>query len=143
MPGGVKLTTQIKIIEEAILEDAPRAFNLSPDNPGLFVELEKIVRRKIQTLLIAPVKTHGIVIGLVILINKQIGDFNLNDLNLLSALGQLMAGAVENAQLFKQIHAYSDRLERTVLARTERLQAIKQISQVLAGDWTWMSYWMW
>ncbi len=129
---GVKLNTNIKFIEEVILEDAPCAFNLSPDNPDQFIELEKIIHRKIHTLLMSPVKTHGIIIGMVILINKQIGDFNISDLNLLSALSQLMAGAVENAQLFKQIHAYSDRLERTVLARTERLQAIKQISQVVS-----------
>lgn len=129
---GVKLNDNIKFIEEVILEDTPGAFNLSPDNPDAFAELEKIVHRKIHSLLIAPVKTHGIIIGLVILINKQFGDFNSSDLNLLSALSQLMAGAVENAQLFKQIHAYSDRLERTVLARTERLQAIKQISQVVS-----------
>jgi signal transduction histidine kinase len=129
---GVRLDINVKLIEQVILAGAPQLFKLSPENPNLFAELEKIIQRKIYTLLIAPVKTRGIIIGLVILINKQTGDFNTNDLNLLSALSQLMAGAVENAQLFKQLHAYSDRLERTVLARTERLQAIKKISQVVS-----------
>ncbi len=129
---GVRLDTNISLIEQVILAGTPQLFKLSPENPDPFAELEKIIQRKIHTLLIAPVKTRGIIIGLVILINKQTGDFNTNDLNLLSALSQLMAGAVENAQLFKQIHAYSDRLERTILARTERLQAIKKISQVVS-----------
>jgi GAF domain-containing protein len=128
----VKLDMGLKLIEQAILEGAPCLFKLSPDNPDLFAEFDKIFNRKIYTMLVAPLQTRGIIIGLVILINKQTGDFNNNDLNLLSALSQLMAGAVENAQLFNQIHAYSDRLERTVQARTERLQAIKKISQVVS-----------
>ncbi len=130
--AGVKLDIHLKLFEQAILEGAPCLFKLSPDNPDLFAELDQMLKRKIYTLLVAPLKTRGIIIGLVILINKQTGDFNTNDLNLLSALSQLMAGAVENAQLFNQIHAYSDKLERTVQARTERLQAIKKISQVVS-----------
>jgi signal transduction histidine kinase len=130
----VKIDISLKLIEQAILEGAPCLFKLSRENPDLFAEFDKIFNRKIYTMLVAPLKTRGIIIGLVMLINKQTGDFNNNDLNLLSALSQLMAGAVENAQLFNQIHAYSDRLERTVQARTERLQAIKKISQVVSRD---------
>jgi GAF domain-containing protein/CheY-like chemotaxis protein len=129
---GVKLDTRIKLIEQVILAGVPYLFKLSPGQPDLFVELEGIIKRKIQTLLIAPLRTRGIIIGLVMLINKQTGDFNNNDLSLLSALSQLMAGAVENAQLFNQIHAYSDKLERTIQARTERLQAIRKLSQVVS-----------
>ncbi|MBE7556485.1 MAG: GAF domain-containing protein [Anaerolineales bacterium] len=129
---ATKLSIHLKLFEQAILEGVPCLFKLTPENPHLFAGLDQILHRKIQTMLVAPLKTRGIIIGLVILINKQTGDFGTNDLNLLSALSQLMAGAVENAQLFKQIHTYSDRLERTVQARTERLQAIKKISQVVS-----------
>lgn len=129
---ATKLSIHLKLFEQAILEGVPCLFKLTPENPRLFAELDQILHRKIQTMLVAPLKTRGIIIGLVILINKQTGDFGTNDLNLLSALSQLMAGAVENAQLFKQIHTYSDKLERTVQARTERLQAIKKISQVVS-----------
>lgn len=127
-----KLSIQLKLFEQPILEGTPCLFKLTSENADLFAELDQILHRKIQTMLVAPLKTHGIIIGLVILINKQTGDFGTNDLHLLGALSQLMAGAVENAQLFNQIHAYSDRLERTVQARTERLQAIKKISQVVS-----------
>jgi GAF domain-containing protein/CheY-like chemotaxis protein/two-component sensor histidine kinase len=130
--GAAKLSIHLKLFEQAILEGVPCLFKLTPENPHLFAELDQILSRKIQTMLVAPLKTRGIIIGLVILINKQTGDFGTNDLNLLGALSQLMAGAVENAQLFRQIHAYSDKLERTVQARTERLQAIKKISQVVS-----------
>jgi signal transduction histidine kinase/CheY-like chemotaxis protein len=127
--AGVKLNIHLKLFERAILEGMPCLFKLTAENPDQFAELDHLLKRKIFTLLVAPLQTLGIIIGLVILINKQTGDFNTNDLNLLSALSQLMAGAVENAQLFNQIRAYSDKLERTVQARTERLQAIKKISQ--------------
>jgi GAF domain-containing protein len=129
---GVKLDTGIKLIEQVILAGTPCLFKRSSTEADLFTELEAVIKRNIQTLLIAPLRTRGIIIGLVLLINKQSGDFNSNDLNLLTALSQLMAGAVENAQLFNQIHAYSDKLERAVQARTERLQAIKKLSQVVS-----------
>ncbi|NJN93168.1 MAG: GAF domain-containing protein [Anaerolineales bacterium] len=129
---GLKLDIRLKVFEQAILEGVPRLFKLTPEQPDLFTELDQLLHRQISTMLVAPLKTRGIIIGLVTLINKQTGDFNTNDLNLLNALSQLMAGAVENAQLFNQIHAYSDKLERTVHARTERLQAIKKISQVVS-----------
>ncbi|MCK6627251.1 MAG: GAF domain-containing protein [Anaerolineae bacterium] len=129
---GLKLDIRLKVFEQAIFEGVPRLFKLTPEQPNLFTELDHLLNRQINTMLVAPLKTRGIIIGLVTLINKQIGDFNANDLHLLNALSQLMAGAVENAQLFNQIHAYSDKLERTVYARTERLQAIKKISQVVS-----------
>lgn len=129
---GLKLDIHLKVFEQAILEGVPRLFKLTSEQPDLFAELDQLLHRQISTMLVAPLKTRGIIIGLVTLINKQTGDFNTNDLNLLNALSQLMAGAVENAQLFNQIHAYSDKLERTVHARTERLQAIKKISQVVS-----------
>jgi GAF domain-containing protein/anti-sigma regulatory factor (Ser/Thr protein kinase) len=129
---GAKLDSDDWLIKRVILEDAPLLFKRSPHWPNQFAGLEQVIQRPVETLLLAPLKTRGIIIGLVILINKQNGEFNPNDLNLLSALSQLMAGAVENAQLFKQIRAYSTKLERTVQARTARLQAIKKISQVVS-----------
>lgn len=132
MLPAAQLNLDVDPVEQVILKGLPQLFKFSSDNPGRFLELEYSVQHKINTMLIAPLKTRGIIIGLIILINKQAGDFNNNDLNLLGALSQLLAGAVENAQLFNQIHAYSDKLERTVQARTERLQAIKKISQVVS-----------
>ncbi len=129
---GLKLEANSWLISQIILEGAPSLFKRSPQWPDQFAGLEQMIHRQIETMLIAPLKTRGIIIGLVILINKQSGDFNNNDLNLLIALSQLLAGAVENAQLFSQIQAYSDKLERTVQARTARLQAIKKISQVVS-----------
>lgn len=129
---AAQLNLDVDPVEQVILSGTPQLFKASPDTPNRFLELEYSIQRKINTMLIAPLKTRGIIIGLIILINKQTGDFNNNDLNLLGALSQLLAGAVENAQLFNQIHAYSDKLERTVQARTERLQAIKKISQVVS-----------
>ncbi|MFN8453513.1 MAG: GAF domain-containing protein [Anaerolineae bacterium] len=132
MLPATQLHLNVDPLEQIILSGMPQLFKFSAENPGRFLELEYSVQHKIDTMLIAPLKTHGIIIGLIILINKQAGDFNNNDLNLLGALSQLLAGAVENAQLFNQIQAYSDKLERTVQARTERLQAIKKISQVVS-----------
>lgn len=129
----IKLSPAMDLINQVILEGEPSRFKCTTRTPSpQFARLSKAFNRNIDSLLIAPLKTRRIIIGLVILTNKQVGDFDDNDLNLLSALSQLMVGAVENAQLFKQIHAYSDKLEGIVLARTLRLQAIKKISQVVS-----------
>ena len=127
-----RVDIDLMLIGRIILSGEPCLFKLSPDEPDLFTDLSQILKKEIRAMLVAPLKTRGIIIGLVILINKQAGEFNTNDLNLLNALSQLMVGEVENAQLFSQVQAYSDKLERTVIARTQRLQAIKQISQVVS-----------
>lgn len=132
VPVETKLSPGANLIDQVILEGEPGLFKRTTENSDLFNDLSRALNKNIDNLLIAPLKTRRIIIGLVILVNKQVGDFDANDLDLLSALSQLMVGAVENAQLFKQIHAYSDKLEGIVVARTQRLQAIKKISQVVS-----------
>jgi GAF domain-containing protein len=58
--------------------------------------------------------------------------FGDQDLWTLSSLASQAATVIENAQLYRQVQAYSNKLERTVVARTQRLQAIKKISQVVS-----------
>lgn len=60
---------------------------------------------------------------------NRLGD---QDLWTLSSLANHAATAIENARLYHNIDAYSEMLERTVVARTQRLQAIKRISQVVS-----------
>ncbi len=55
--------------------------------------------------------------------------FNDQDLWTLSSLGTHTATVIENARLYHHIDSYSARLQRTVFARNQRLQAIKKISR--------------
>jgi signal transduction histidine kinase len=67
----------------------------------------------------------------------SIGSDNLNglgeqDLWTLSSLASHAATVIENARLYHNIDSYSEKLERTVAARTQRLQAVKGISHVVS-----------
>ncbi|MBN1994117.1 MAG: GAF domain-containing protein [Anaerolineae bacterium] len=72
-------------------------------------------------------------VGAVINVDRSYPNgFDDHDLWTLSSLASQAATAIENARLYRQVQAYSDKLERTVVARTQRLQAIKKISQVVS-----------
>ncbi len=130
--SAVRLSPYLSLLEHVIVTGEPCPFKRTTDQPDLFDDLSRSLGTEISTMLVAPLKTRRIIIGLVVVVNKHGGDFDSNDLNLLNALSQLMVGAVENAQLFKQIYTYSDQLERIIVARTQRLQAIRKMSQVVS-----------
>jgi len=58
--------------------------------------------------------------------------FKDQDLWTLSSVATQTATVIENARLYHHVDTYSAMLEKIVLARTQRLQAIKQISQVIS-----------
>jgi signal transduction histidine kinase len=60
---------------------------------------------------------------------NSLGD---QDLWTLSSLANQAATVIENARLYREVRGYSAKLERAVVARTQRLQAIKKISQVVS-----------
>ncbi len=62
----------------------------------------------------------------------SVDGFSDQDLWTLSSLTSQAAKIVESAQLYQEVQIYSSRLERTVIARTRRLQAIKKISQMVS-----------
>ena len=65
-------------------------------------------KKKEQNLLMYPLKVKKTILGYMILCNKEsrsgVISFNENDLNLLSALGNQAAVALDNARLFKDIN---------------------------------------
>jgi signal transduction histidine kinase/CheY-like chemotaxis protein len=62
----------------------------------------------------------------------EVNGFTDQDLWTLSSLVSQAATVIENARLYHGIDAYSNKLERIVDARTQRLQAIRKISQVVS-----------
>jgi sigma-B regulation protein RsbU (phosphoserine phosphatase) len=63
---------------------------------------------------------------------NYLNGFNDQDLWTLNSLANHAATTIRNAWLYRSLDAYSDRLERTIIARTQRLQAIKKMSQVVS-----------
>jgi len=96
----------------------------SETDPGYLADQE------MQSGLVIPVFVDNIVEAVISVYSRSgLGD---QDLWTLSSLASQAATVIENAQLYQNIDAYSARLERTVVARTQRLQAIKKVSRVVS-----------
>ncbi|MBN1218555.1 MAG: GAF domain-containing protein [Anaerolineae bacterium] len=87
---------------------------------------------EIRSAFVAPIIIDNQV-GAVINVDRSVPHgFGDEDLWTLSSLASQATTVIENARLYRQVQAYSNKLERTVTARTQRLQAIKHLSQVVS-----------
>jgi GAF domain-containing protein/CheY-like chemotaxis protein len=87
---------------------------------------------QVRSQLIVPIFV-GNQVGIVLNVERSYPNgFGDHDLWTLSSLANQAATVIENAQLYRKVQAYSDKLERTVVARTQRLQAIKKISHIVS-----------
>ncbi len=86
----------------------------------------------VQSTAIIPVFVGNRIEAIINIESSTINRFKDQDLWTLSSLASQAATVIENARLYHDVDAYSDKLERIVAARTQRLQAIKKISQVVS-----------
>jgi signal transduction histidine kinase len=101
--------------------------------PEFLGEIDDYVNAVTKSLMVAPLKTKRGVLGALIVTNKQSGEFNKNNLNLLTSLSQLASGAIENARLFRQVQKYSQDLEEAVSARTVHLTAVNETGRAISS----------
>lgn len=85
-----------------------------------------------QSLLIVPLVVGTQVEAVICAARRAANGFTDHDLWTLSSLGSQAAIAVKNAWLYRGLDTYSDTLERAIAARTQRLHAIKRISQIVS-----------
>ena len=86
----------------------------------------------VRAVLIMPIFVNSRVEVVINIDSQTPKAFNDHDLWTMSSLAAHTAAIIENARLYHHVDAYSDKLQRTVVARTQRLQAIKNISQVIS-----------
>ncbi len=86
----------------------------------------------VQSELVIPIFVGSQIEAVINIDSSHVNGFRDQDLWTLSSLSSQAATVIENARLYHAIDAYSDKLERIVAARTQRLQAIKKISQVVS-----------
>jgi Adenylate cyclase, family 3 (some proteins contain HAMP domain) len=100
----MKITSTFKKVQSfKDMNETGQGYIFSPE------ELNPIQKKiKEQNLLMYPLKVKKTILGYMILCNKEsrsgVISFNENDLNLLSALGNQAAVALDNARLFKDIN---------------------------------------
>ncbi|MEW5956236.1 MAG: GAF domain-containing protein [Chloroflexota bacterium] len=86
----------------------------------------------VRSVLIVPIYVGTQIEALICVGQQSPNGFSDQDLWTVSSLGSQAGIAVKNAWLYRGLDTYSDKLEKTIAARTQRLQAIKKISQVVS-----------
>jgi signal transduction histidine kinase/CheY-like chemotaxis protein len=89
-----------------------------PDSPFL----EIIQKAGIRSAVVVPLKTREVVIGVLYVHSPAPDKFREEDQQLLSALADQAAIAIENARLYQQVRQHAAELEAKVEARTQELQ---------------------
>jgi signal transduction histidine kinase/CheY-like chemotaxis protein len=84
--------------------------------------LDAIKRVGVRSVVAVPLKARGQVIGVLIVTSRVPHKFREEDQQLLSALADHAAIAIENAKLYEQVRQYAEALEAKVEDRTRELQ---------------------
>ncbi len=108
--GRVVMTAQPIITNDYVREYG--------DSPFLGVVQEAGVRSSVAV----PLKQQGAVLGVLLVQSRAPGQFGEEDRQLLSALADQAAIAIENARLYEQVRRHAEELEAKVEARTRELQ---------------------
>ena len=93
-----------------------------PDSPFL----EIIQDAGLRSAVAVPLKARAVVIGVLYLHSRTPGKFHEEDRQLLSALADQAAIALENAKLYEQVRQYAEELESKVAVRTRELQEVNR-----------------
>jgi signal transduction histidine kinase len=96
------------------------------DDPQAYPErplLEDVQGVGVRAAVAAPLRAHGVVSGVLLVTSRSPHQFHPEDSQLLSALADHAATAIENATLYEAVRRHAEDLEAQVAARTRELQA--------------------
>jgi signal transduction histidine kinase/DNA-binding response OmpR family regulator len=110
--GGHVVTTGMPVL----VGDYPAEYADSPF-------LKMVQEAGLRSWLGVPLKAHNMVIGVLYAISRTPYKFREEDQQLLSALGDQAAIAIDNARLYEQVRQHATELEAKVEERTRELQA--------------------
>ena len=91
--------------ERVIISDAA-------SDERFFSGVDEQIRFQTRSLLAVPLQVRGSIIGVLEMVNKIVGPFTEDDLNLTEALAASVAIAIDNARLISELRQYTVELER-------------------------------
>ncbi|MFL7790616.1 MAG: CHASE4 domain-containing protein, partial [Anaerolineae bacterium] len=91
--------------ERAIISDAA-------SDDRFFSGVDEQTRFETHSLLAVPLQVRGSIIGVLEMVNKVVGPFTEDDLNLTEALAASVAIAIDNSRLISELRQYTVNLER-------------------------------
>ncbi|RPI22614.1 MAG: GAF domain-containing protein, partial [Chloroflexota bacterium] len=118
MMRGLVVPVDNSIAGWIVTNKEPIIVSNTADDPRHFGEVSKATNFDTTSILGVPLITKDKVVGVLEAINKQNGQFNEEDLDVMTALGAQVAVAIENARLFQQSDLISELVHelRTPLA---------------------------
>jgi len=105
---GLVVPVENSIAGWVLLHCQPLMIADTRQDPRHFEGVDKATKIETISLLAVPLVAKEKVIGVLEAVNKQIGEFNLEDQDLLLSLGAQAAVAIENARLFQQSDLISE-----------------------------------
>jgi len=130
---GRRIPLEGTIIGTVVRQGKALRINDTSSLPQFLMELDSYVGVHTQSLMVAPLTNKGKILGALLVTNKQREVFSKNNLNLLTALGQLASGTIENARLFRQVQRYTQDLKEAVAARTNHLTVVNETSRAISS----------
>jgi len=88
--------------------------------------LSAVQEAGVRSVVAAPLRGQGTVLGVLYVQSRTADQFSEEDRQLLSALADQAAIAIENARLYEQVRRHAEELEAKVEARTRELQEANQ-----------------
>ncbi len=110
--------------EKVILQD-------TKNDARHFGEVAEKMEIELRSLISVPMRVKGTVIGALQMVDKQVNRFDVSHANLLQALADASATAIENAQLFERANREIAERKRTENKLKESRKALKEKSLAL------------
>jgi signal transduction histidine kinase len=125
-PDNFEVPMAGTLLENVVRTGRPIIFNQVADGWPAFLGMS------VRSALVVPIFVDSQTEAVISVDSRNPSQFKDHDLWTLGSLAIHAAAIIENARLYQDVDSYSTRLQRAVLARTQRLDAIKKISQVIS-----------
>ncbi|HET7091644.1 MAG TPA: GAF domain-containing protein [Anaerolineae bacterium] len=120
---GLRLPSGAGIAGEALRSGYPLLVADTQNDPRFYRNVDALTGMVTRSLMAAPLRARGRMIGVMEVLNKRGGHFTPNDVRLLDSLAQTAATAIVNAQLFEREQH-----------RAHQLAALNEIGQRIASS---------
>lgn len=110
-----------------IQNNKPLMVNDVTKDTRFYARIDLLTNYKTKSIICVPLKLKKKIIGVIEVINKIDGDFEQEDVRLLSAIANQVVIAIENAQLYKKLE------KKVELANKELIQEKDKIKAIIEG----------
>ncbi len=110
-PVNLRVRSGQGVVGWVAQEEESVVVSSAEDDPRFFSGIDERTGFRTSSLIAVPLRVHGAVIGVLEVLNKQSGDFDVHDLALVETLAASAAIAIDNARLVEALRRQTTKLE--------------------------------